>query len=300
MDAIRRSHFFSAVYIVQLLDPADTNKTGSALSTTIQPLALAQGIDPQFIDLHSNSELLPALAAIETRCQQRKDSPIIHIESHGSVTGIGRRSDPLIAYDALKEPLTAINRVSRGNLLVTMAACFGASLVSVFVHSTRMPVWALLGPTTLALPSDIERGFQAFYHALLTTLDLNTALSSLRAADHTLPESWYFQPAETLFAIGYGLHAARFRGPGGRRHAERTILKKTRRNDRRAGRVRPRLRQAIRRSLSQPPGEWFADLKARFFMADLFPENVARFPITQQECDHLFTLWQANPNRGAA
>lgn len=301
MDPITRSHFFSSIYVIQILDPADTERTGELLhKAVIGPMSQAAGVDSQFIQVPHNAALLPALAKIATLCQRRGDSPILHFETHGSPTGMGRTTDPALPYADLLDPLTRINTVSRGNLLVTMAACHGASLVSIFGHARRMPVWALLGPTTLALPSDIRDGFQAFYRALLTSFNLNTALDALRRADRTWPESWYFQPAETLLAIAYGMHSARFDGPGGRRHAERTILKKARRADHKTGRRRPNLRHLIRQWLSQPADPFFDDLKKRFFMADLFPENAARFPITETECLRIFEQWRAHPERGAA
>src|SRR5690606_526221 len=162
-------------------------------------------------------------------------------------------------------------------LLVTMAACHGASLVSIFSGSQRMPVWALLGPTEITFPSDVARGFQAFYTTILKTFNMRLALDNLRNADWTSPENWYFQPAELLLAVAYGMHATRFEGPGGSRAAERTILKRAKRADRRSGRRRPGLRQHIRRWLAQPEDPFFGDLKRRYFMMDVFPENESRF-----------------------
>jgi hypothetical protein len=298
---IQRSHHFSAIHVLELLDPEDLDRTGTALyRQVIEPLATEASIYHRLHVLGNNSDLLPAIAEIEARSVRHKASPIIHFETHGSTSGLGRRSDPLVTYADLQSPLSRINQVSRGNLLITMAACFGGSVVSVFTHAERMPVWALLGPAEQTLPSDVERGFQAFYSAILKSFNLNAALDALRAADQTLPEGWYFQPAETLFAIGYGLHRDRLLQRTSLKKWTRALHKKAKRSDRKAGRARPKLREAIRASLINPDPAFYASFKERFFMADLFPENRDRFSISEDECTELYEIWKVNPNTGAA
>ncbi len=299
MDTIRRSHTFSSIYIVQLLDPSDAKTGDSLYRGVVTPLADKANIEHQFFDLNSNAELIPAIHEITKHCQKHNASPILHIESHGSLTAIGRRSDPSVQWRALTPHLISLNRATRGNLFITTATCFGASLLNTFTRASEMPMWGMLGPRTQVLPSDIERGFRAFFQAVIATLDTNTAVEALRAADRSFPDTWYLQTAELLFAIAFGLYRARHEGPGGRMEVERTLLKKVQRKDRKAGRSRPGLRSEVRKHLDDPIG-FFEHYKGKYFMINDFPDNKYRFPITLPECEQLFALWQENPDRGAA
>ena len=78
-----------------------------------------------------------------------------------------------------------------------MAACYGLNIVRAMAPIDRAPAWAVLGPSTQVLPSDLIRGFSAFYGALLCVGDFSDALDALQANAHSWPDTWCFHNASS-------------------------------------------------------------------------------------------------------
>ena len=297
MDPIKRSHFINAVYVVQLLGPQD-QQTGEILfRETLVPAAKSSGLLVRFANLASDADLVPALYAIAEQCAREGMSPVLHLESHANSTGVGM-SAPKVSWAQLRPALVAINTATKLNLLVTMAACYGAYLIRTIDPTLPTPLWGLVGPAEQVVETDVLLGFRAFYRTLALTLDLNAAIDALRATPLTLPDAWAVYTTELIFALAYGHYLATFANPAGRRAAELKVLKASRRRN--PGQPRPAgLRASIRR---QVEGELnFVDkFRRQFFMIDRFPDNEARFPISVDDCKTLYELHRAGiPNSAA-
>lgn len=288
---------WNAVYVIELLD-SDDDQTGTRLfNEVLSPLGQEYGVATQLIKVGRNDALIPALEEIWLDCRTKNLGPVLHFEMHGSQTGVGApKGGAFVPWRALVEPLTRINLLSRGNLVLTMAACYGAAVLKVLAGAKQMPVCAVVGPTTQVLPSDIEQGFRAFYASMIAGNDLNSAMADLRKADKSFPEGWRFDTAERLFAIAYGMHRVTMDGPGGRREAEQKLVKKARRFDRKHGQERPTLRRQARAHLSTPE-PFFQKVKRKFLMIDAFPENEERFTVTEADCRHVFEEWKKGKER---
>jgi hypothetical protein len=174
--------------------------------------------------------------------------------------------------------LVRINEASEMGLIVVLAACHGIHLARTLVPTDRSPVWGFIGPDDQVLPSDITRGFRAFYTTLFSSLDLTAAIRALKNADASNPETWKFQNAELFFAYMFGEYLRLYGSPDQQRRQNEEIMANLIVSDRFSS---DQLR-AIRASLGSPADE-FGRLKQTFLMLDLFPENAPRFPITRAE-----------------
>lgn len=293
MTDFTRSHYFSCVYIVQFLSSHDTLKTGRELFDYLQPYASAVEIGLEFHDVRTATDFLSALEVIAEHCRRTGSGPLLHLETHATVDGIGINNAEFIPWGSLKEPLTELNRLSRMNLLVTLAACHGFNLVKALRPGDESPVWALFGPIEQVLPSDIRQGFQSFYRSLLEEPDLNAAIHALKEADRSYPEAWLFENAELFFAKTYGSYLDEHIGPETLLEREEGIVRSL---CERGVLDTPALRQSIR-AMYADQYAIFEVFKRRFLMLGRFPENESRFSITLEDVNRLRQLRRASEPR---
>jgi hypothetical protein len=286
MSGFSRSHFFSAVYIVQFLDVRDTQKTGAELHSYLEPIAQAAGVHLSFVDVATPRAFVEALKDIIAHCRATRAAAILHLETHATPAGVGLATNALISWAELAPLLTELNQLSEMNLLVTMAACHGFNLVRALRPGDESPVWGLLGPNDQVLPSDVRHGFRAFYSTLLGRLDLNAAIIELKNAPLSWVDAWRFQNAELFLAYIYGHYLATHTTDEEFRRREADIV---------AGLAQkgiadtPALRTSIRASLGDEEAS-FERIKRRFLMLDRFPHNEGRFGMTLTEVRRLHAL----------
>ena len=286
MTGFSRSFFFNALYIVQFLSDKDTQKTGKDLYEFIQPHAKAAGLNVVFADVHSAAEFLEKLLEIVEHCRTTGSGPILHLETHGTPAGLGASEDQVVPWSAIVPALTELNRLSKMNLLVTMAACHGFNLIRTLHPGDESPAWGMFGPVDQVLPSDISNGFQAFFEALTREVNLNAAINTFQTAMVSWPDSWRFQNAELFLAYIYGYYIDHLTGTEElARREERIVVESGRRGIADSAELRALIRKAYRDEEGS-----FNRIKRRFLMLDRFPENEPRFPIDLAEINRLRKL----------
>jgi len=274
-----RYHNFSAIFIIQCLESRDTNRTGVHLYERIKPLCDKEAVYLRFFDVDSAQSIIDTLREIARDCEANERAPIVHLETHATATGFGPTDGDQLPWGALIEPLTELNRISQMNLLLTVAACHGFHVVSTLRPGVASPVWGLLGPDEQVMPSDIARGFQAFYAALLTELSVNRAIEALKENDHSWPECWKFQNAELWFAGVFGEVLRQHLELGERGRLETVAIAEWSRH---GVNIDPQRFRAGRVAGRDWQGAYDAT-RSKFLMLDSYPENADRFPLTVQE-----------------
>ena len=279
MGTAARSTFFNSIYIIECLGDVDTEKTGRDLFKYLGPLCRAAQVNISFAAAHSASEVADILREIAHDCRTHARGPIVHLETHGSASGFGPSAADQVPWKTLVGPLQELNRLSQMNLVVTVAACHGFSLVSTLMPGDASPVWGLLGPNEMVLPSDIKRGFQAFYSTYLRELNLNRAIDELKRADRSWPECWTFQNAEVFFATVFGVVLEQHLAFGKSDEFETQALHRLRQ----AGvEITEEIRERLRAVARDFRGAYESTRKT-FLMLDLFPHNSSRFPLSLDE-----------------
>jgi hypothetical protein len=248
----RRAWRYDSIYVIQSLRDCDSCRTGETLYREIlepnaerikkaqQRLLVVKLEKPE-----TKTEFLNVLQDIANECEARNGvgSPILQIDAHGSEKGIQVTNDEWVLWEDMIDPLTRINRISQMNLLVVLATCSGQHLFSILQPGDRSPAWAIVTPEDGIGDTEVQDGYREFYSKLLTS----GAQAGWKALNDYAPV--FRSTAEQAFGAYY-----------------RGVAES------------PQTSKSLGSQLRDP--QIFNDLKNRFFMLDLFPENAARFPIS--------------------
>jgi len=165
----QRTHriYFDTVHIVETLRPGDS-LTGRHLFKDIQTLAasVSSPVTVQHSTVQTHAEFLDLLRSIAHDSHAYGHSLVLHIEAHGSPDGIQVSSGEFLAWSEFKTELTAINEISKLNLLVIIEACDGINLLQIIEVTDRAPVRVVIGPNRQVTEDEIDRANIAFYRTL--------------------------------------------------------------------------------------------------------------------------------------
>ena len=197
--------YFDIVHIIETLRPGDC-RTGQQLFEDLDPIIsrATRQVTPRFSPVRSRAEFLELLGSIAEDARLHSHSPILHIEAHGSSSGIQTSSGECLTWTEFKAELTTINEISGLNLLVILAACDGANMVSIIQPVDRAPVRALIGPKRSVSAGEIERASLAFYRTLFDAGDVRTAWRAMN--DAVAPDRLTFAVFTAEHMFRYVMH----------------------------------------------------------------------------------------------
>jgi hypothetical protein len=176
---------FNAIVVAESLSSLEM-KTGSLLRDYINTLDEAPA-KATLVQVASRDAFLALLRDLETQVQTRGLLPVLHLEAHGDEnSGICFADDSNLSWDDFCDAMTPLNIATGMRLLVTVAACYGGSLISGIRLSKPAPCFALVGPSHRIDESEVMGSFRDFYGAMLRTLAAGPAIAALRG--HTLRE----------------------------------------------------------------------------------------------------------------
>lgn len=151
------------VWIVEWLHPPD-KKTGHLLHEWMEQKRLGWSV---FNCCDSKDDVLNAIERATICAAQSGMLPVLHLEAHGDHVGLegpdGRGGVEVLTWDELSEPLQRLNRATRCNLVVLVAACVGFAAIGAFRRGPRAPAVALVGPDDDLNEGDLLRGTKEFY-----------------------------------------------------------------------------------------------------------------------------------------
>lgn len=133
-----------------------------------------------YFKVRSSAELFTILDDLTDRSKAGL-LPILHIEAHGdkergleiSTTG------EMVHWDSLLPSLQAINKASRNNLGVVLAACFGLYAIKPLNIEEPCPFYFLIGPDEPVSAGDIDDMMKHFYLELGRTNSLDKAMKKV-------------------------------------------------------------------------------------------------------------------------
>ena len=172
---------FSRIVIIQSLSP-DESPTGRHLRDAIEPTAtFDRGITVAFVEARTAVDFWAALENLQATTAKTGDIPILHLECHGlpDKTGLSLADRSPLLWTELRPALVKLNRATRFNLFVTLAACHGAMLIETLDVRSRAPCWGLMGPSGEVSPPDLVASYSAFFLELFQSEDSNAALRAL-------------------------------------------------------------------------------------------------------------------------
>jgi hypothetical protein len=275
---------YDSVYVVESLAPGQLRTGRDIYDNFLFPWAAEhKDIAVAYSLIQDSADLFAILAQIAAHCRSAGRAPILQLDVHGSKESLSLASGETLQWQDLATPLAAINEATRFNLLIIASSCFGYYLGRAIAPGLRAPAWGILGPKAGVAAGVLYSHLEAFYRELFTSLDLAAAIATFNPG---LPyKRWKVNlvPAELLFCQGFRRHLAALGTPELYDDHVNALV----------ARFAPVVgfnptataaaRQAIVERLSDH-SYWFARLRRRFLMLDLFPDNEPRFTLTLAQC----------------
>ncbi len=283
MSATSTGFSFSIVDVIEWLGPTD-RPTGTEVAALIRQSAHAHSIPVEVRHRGTNTsgELRAHITDITKDFIAAGRRPIIHIETHGCIDGIGVPGGDYITWRDLQTELTPLNQALGLGLLVLVGACEGIWGLQMNQPADRATFYCLIGPPK---PIDEDALFDCwsrFYPVLFACRDAVAAFHAANEGKAGPERSLNVTTAEFLFELVVAEYLR------DRCREDALIVRETTITDNLIKRVRAaqgrepsELEVAEMRRLA---GSQIRDHSARltetfehFFFIDLFPGNRERF-----------------------
>lgn len=267
---------FTKVVIVESLESSEF-KSGSELYKFICDLKAAHPDVPEaeLIEVAGRDEFIATITTLTNRVKTSGESPILQIEMHGwdDKTGLAFPDHTSLSWDDLAAALGNLNRATRFNLVVCVAACFGGHFIGALLPHSPSPCFAMIGPTHSMTAGELLGGFSTFYGELLTMREAGAALTALHSHRFNeggfvtaTAEDWFFRIAEGYLLTHCTPDRLKARGEN--------ILASLRKEGRE---LNPEQCERIARIGDELASAFLDRRFSSFFMTDSIPENQLRF-----------------------
>ena len=277
---LHTQHAWNRIAVIQWLPPSGRKRTGDELHdflVRLRRIANAR-YDLWFRDVSSPEELLKALDDLALSVEREGRLPILHLETHGSPIGIGSEDGAsLLKWDELRDPLARLNRATRFNLLVVMAACHGARLFESLDPGMAAPCWAMVGPSGPVFEHRIESAFPSFYVEYLSSGEGQKAMRALAAEDDRESHPWMYFSANFGFRYFFAIFMADTLGLGKSMELNEEILRELATSSQRLNNLAgSRLEQMV---MERSPRirDRVESMQKAYYMTDTVPENESLF-----------------------
>jgi hypothetical protein len=220
-----RAHY---LHIIEWL-PLDDRHTGTELYLRLQEHERFKIVLDKCA---SKAEVFKALERVAANCRAG-NHPIVHFEAHGD----GRNSDwseglmgpaqpggeELLSWKELAPSLRQLNLLTRFNLQVVAAACYGGSAINAVESPMAMPYTAILGFIATVGDRDLFNSMRELYRAMFNG---GTGDSAIESAQRELPTGCrlHSETAHTLAHKLMSMYAREHLNPSSlRERAERHV-----------------------------------------------------------------------------
>jgi hypothetical protein len=268
---------FDKLFIIEsLLEGED--QTGRELYDKLNPIiSKTEGLSSDYKNVNSLSEFKAHLDLINHEVKINGTYPIIHFEIHGSPDGLILSSNELMTWSELYEYLVTINTRINNNLFVTLAVCRGAYLLKEIKPMRPCPLWGFVGSFDELFSSDILMRYTDFYISFLSTFNLDEAVQTLlTTSTHPRAGNYRFINSEMMFKRVYNLYFATQYDPLVLRKRFEDALKDERLTVKDPN-MKNQLFNKFKDELLSSKKKFFEQHRDRFFMIDIYPENVEQY-----------------------
>jgi hypothetical protein len=283
---------FGKIEIIEWLRPGDM-RTGRDLLDEVEPMGIMSvpAVRAQYRQVWTRAEFLAALSAIANEFRATGMLPLLHIETHGSVGGIGVSDEEGIAFAELMEELIPLNRMSGLHLVVVLAACEGIWGMKMLQPARGAAAFrALIGPEHKIFPEQLAKGCQAFYRGLFSRQgDGNEAFRAMNDAVDPAQPKFFAISAEGALKMVFRGYLKELCTPGEIERRVDAMEAKALQQRHDDGlpdmfwKDKQRARRLLRDGLLDHRSH-FERIRRDFFYIDQFPENDQRFDVKFEDC----------------
>jgi hypothetical protein len=272
---VKRTQHFSQIFVVESLSSGDLH-TGRHIYEDLQTFEAAFhfGLSVKYEKAENLQLFWQYIDQIRDEAKSSGHYPILHLDCHGSSDkkGIVLADSSSVSWDDLKPKLIEINRLTRCNLLIVLASCYGGYLSQICYPTDRAPFWGLVGPTGTVSQKDLQQGFSAFYRELLQNLDGDIALDALRQVNPSI--KYAFVSAEFFFEYVCANYLNKYSNPQALDKRATEMLCKI---------ETPAKKRNLKRLIKKRNSPSFKKFASKFFMVDLFEDNALRFSVPPKD-----------------
>lgn len=274
-------HIFNKLWIIESL-PSGELRTGKNLFDN--QLDKAKQVQPDLVvelaEPITKAQLFDVLKKIRSEAASGI-YPMIHFECHGCEYGLATASGDLVEWDEIREILIEINRNTKLNLMIVIAACNGAHLIKVSTKLDAAPFWGIIGPEVEVTAGHIQRNFGRFYESFFSDLNGDEAINILNKEAGHPDRTYHFVSAAGLFSRAYRTYyKSHCVGKGKKERVEHLVSEAMKNPEVKKCGV-AWARKQVKQGLACED-QHFDKLRKRFFFIDQFPENDARFPFSRE------------------
>ncbi|WP_233897209.1 hypothetical protein [Tenacibaculum piscium] len=153
----------------------------------------------------TKKEFIECLNKIKNNLIENGICPIIHFEIHGSndKKGLILSSGEFLSWKELVIYISEINLLTRNNLFITFAVCYGANFLKEIKINEPSPYWGFIGSFKELTFEDLTIRYEEFYNEFLISLDLTKSISRLHNSNPSIPSSYEFINSEMTFNTIY-------------------------------------------------------------------------------------------------
>ncbi len=193
--------YFNKIYVLQSLNEND-RKTGTELHDDIISRRAWRNpnLETEIFEIVNHDCLITKLLEIKNECLNRNRIPFIHFETHGFKEGILLNSNEKVHWNEILPFISEINRVSKNNLFISVASCFGGYIQFVIDIKKPCPFRGFIGPMSEIFSEDLSVSFTEFFDKLLLTDDFENAISQLNSSNSSGVQFHYLN-SEAFFDL---------------------------------------------------------------------------------------------------
>ncbi|PKG76235.1 hypothetical protein CXF86_01780, partial [Shewanella sp. GutCb] len=165
------------IQIIESLSEKD-RKTGQILIEDIKMMELShrKGVAIDYVSITTKEELFTHIDTLIHEAKYNRVFPVLQLDVHGTSdkSGIVLNSGETIIWRQLCDKLRELNSLSKGNLIIVMAACYGANIQQGIDIFNRSPFWGVMSPLNTVTPDEILESLSEFYrHIFENSSDVN-------------------------------------------------------------------------------------------------------------------------------
>lgn len=274
---------FNKIWVIESLRTGDIKTGYNLVHDHLSYLSSAKNkVEVEYREARTKFEFIQILEEIERDTRENKNFPIIHIECHGSPAGLSCANNEFIEWEELRAILININKASRLNLIVVMAACNGAHLIKVATKLDIAPFWAVIGPDQEVTFDSVEVNFKAFYTEYFDGLSGGKAVYALNQGSTVTNRKYHFFSSLGLFVKAFRAYYNGSCVGKGRKKREEELLTEALQNPAINAKGVPWARKTLKEQIRNVECQYNRYLN-KFFMMDLFSENKERFNLPYKE-----------------
>lgn len=267
--------FHANGFVIIDLVPDNELQTGRTIEESILDFIAAER-SSLYCERHrcnNESDVLNVLERIKNRLKHSGEIPYIHIEGHGSKEHVTLLNGSLMEWGVIFKHFREINLICKNNLFFSSGACQSAYAFKAASITMACPVFGLLAPEQIVQAGSVSDGFVAFYKALISSGDLNSAFNAFAKKKNGSNYALIF--SQVLFEKAARNYIEQHcMGKGLKQRIEKVISEVVN-ND--IDIPLKKARKLIKQNLGFPQAENIHNFHTKFMMIDLYPDNKDRF-----------------------